>query len=81
MIEIAIIVQIKDVGPHGSRGRMGVGFAKWQIETLIPQKKWAEFFFDALRRAMKNRQINLEDVRRLADEKRPLLEKIKQETF
>jgi hypothetical protein len=78
VIEIAIIVQIKDVGGHG-KGRMGVGFSKFTRETLLPEKKWSEYFFDALRRAMKNRQVNLEDVRKLVSEQRPLFDKLKQD--
>jgi hypothetical protein len=78
MIEIAVIVQIKDAGGQG-KGRMGVGFAKFTRETLVPEKAWSEYFFDALRRAMKNRQVNLEDVRALVNEQRPLFDKLKQE--
>lgn len=78
MIEIAVIVQIREVAGE-KKGRLAVGFSKFTRETLLPEKKWSEYFFDALRRAMKNREIYLAEVPAIASEQRPLFEKLKQE--
>ena len=71
MIEIALIVQIREVAGD-KRGRLAVGFAKWTVENLVPSKKWSNYFFDALHRATLDRARKLEEIRRLANEEPPL---------
>jgi hypothetical protein len=71
MFEISLIVQIRETA-GGKVGRLAVGFAKWTTEKLLPEKKWSQHFFDALRRAMANRQKNLDEIRRIANEEPPL---------
>ena len=66
MFEISIIVQIKEVAGDGRAGRMAVGFSKIQTEKLVPQKTWCEQFFGALRRAMGQREKNLQEIQDLA---------------
>jgi hypothetical protein len=71
MIEISLIVQIREVAGE-KKGRIAVGFAKWNVEELIPKKKWSQYFFDALHRATMNRAKNLDEIRRIATEEPPL---------
>ncbi len=71
MIEIAIIVQIREVVAD-KKGRIAVGFSKIEAEKLIPKKVWSRNFFAALDRAMANRRKNLEEIERIANEPLPL---------
>jgi hypothetical protein len=71
MMEIAIIVQLREVSGDKA-GRLAVGFSKWKVENLIPEKKWAEYFFAALRRATLNRARNLQEIERIASDPGPL---------
>jgi hypothetical protein len=71
MFEISLIVQIREVAGE-KKGRLAVGFAKWNVEELIPKKKWSQYFFDALQRATTQRARNLDEIRRIANEEPPL---------
>ena len=64
--EISIIVQLKEVAADGRAGRLAVGSAKISCAKLVPQKRWSEYFFQALRRAMDKRQRNLHEIHELA---------------
>ncbi|HLZ12536.1 MAG TPA: hypothetical protein VKP58_08110 [Candidatus Acidoferrum sp.] len=71
MIEIAIIVQVREVVAD-KKGRIAVGFSKIEAEKLIPKKVWSRNFFAALERAIANRRKNLEEIERIANEPLPL---------
>jgi hypothetical protein len=71
LIEIAIIVQIREVAGD-KRGRIAVGFSKIEAETLVPKKTWSRNFFAALDRAIVNRRKNVAEIQRIATEEPPL---------
>lgn len=65
MLKISVIVEIRELGPHGP-GRAAVGIAQKNVPNLAPQKSWSSLFFDALRRAMGKRSEHLQEIARLA---------------
>lgn len=71
MIEISIIVQIREVAGD-KKGRIAVGFSKIEAETLVPTKAWSKNFFAALDRAISKRRDNLHEISRIANEEPPL---------
>jgi hypothetical protein len=60
MIEVSIIVQLREVTEDGRKGRCAIGVAKLQSPTATPQKSWGRYFEDASRRALTQRHAQLE---------------------
>jgi hypothetical protein len=60
MVEVGIVVQLRDVTADGKKGRCAVGYSKFQTGTATPQKSWARYFEDASRRALTNRHALIE---------------------
>lgn len=66
MIEISIIVQVREVAGDGRKGRIAVGFSKLLTENLVPHRGWCENFFAACRRAARKREEHLEEIAGIA---------------
>jgi hypothetical protein len=62
MLEINIIVEVKELAGDGRGGRSAVGFSKIRCEKLVPEKSWSENFFAALRRATAKRAEYLQEI-------------------
>jgi hypothetical protein len=60
MIEVSIIVQLREVTEDNRKGRCAVGVAQFKAPSATPQKSWNRQFEDASRRALTQRHAMIE---------------------
>lgn len=60
MIEVSIIVQLREVTHDGRKGRCAIGVRQFRTHTATPQKSWRVYFEDASRRALTKRHQLIE---------------------
>jgi len=66
VIEVSIIVQLREVTEDGRHGRAAIGISRFDAPTAAPQKSWRLKFEGAAIRAQADRSRQLEELQELA---------------
>lgn len=73
MIEISIIVQVRECGPNGP-GRIAIGLARYSTKKAVPDRNAEKKFRDALDRAIEQREAQARETAELASRQSQLFQ-------